>query len=77
MTFCINKIHARRTRIFSEQECDPVTVLVCIKLTLLMRKSCNVHMTEFEIIVHHNVDNWIQSWAFCILAQTTHPHIVN
>ena len=22
------------------------------------RKSCSVHMTVFEIVVHRNVDNW-------------------
>ena len=26
----------------------------------LLRKSCSVHITEFEIVVHHNIDNWIQ-----------------
>ena len=56
-----NKMYARRTRIFfSEQECDPVTVLVSIHLALLLRKSCSVHMTVFEIVTHRNVDNWIQ-----------------
>ena len=46
-------MYARRTRIFfPEQECDPVTVLVCIYLTLLQRKSCSVHMTVFKIVVH-------------------------
>ena len=24
------------------------------------KKSCSVHMTVFEIVVHRNVDNWIQ-----------------
>ena len=41
-------------------ECDPVTVLVSVNLTLLLRKSCSVtsvHMTVFEIVVHRNVDN--------------------
>ena len=32
---------------FSEQECDLVTVLVCINLTLPLRKSCSAHMTAF------------------------------
>ena len=59
--------------VFSEQECDPITVLVCINLTLLLRKSCNVQRTLFEIVVLRNVGNWIQSLALCILAQTTHP----
>ena len=45
-------MYARRTRIFSEKECDPVTVLVCINLTLRQRKSCSVYMTWFEIVVH-------------------------
>ena len=46
-------MYARRTRIFfPEQECDPVTVLVCINLTLLLRKPCSVHMTVFKILVH-------------------------
>ena len=50
---------ARQTRctrgvrvFFPEQECDPVTVLVCINLTLQLRTSCSVHMTMFEIVVH-------------------------
>ena len=29
-------------------------------LTLLLRKSCSVHMTVFVIVAHRNVDNWIQ-----------------
>ena len=33
--------------VFSEQECDLVVVLVCINLTLPLRKSCSVHMTVF------------------------------
>ena len=41
------RMHARRKRIFSEQECDLVTVLVCINLTLPLRKSCSVQMTVF------------------------------
>ena len=45
---------------FPNEESDPVTVLVSIHLTLIMRKSFSVHMTVFEIVVHHNVDNWIQ-----------------
>ena len=78
-------MYARRTRSFF-REYDPVTVLVCTNLTLLLRKSCNVHMTVFKILVHRNVDNcqwWtyerfrntqsLQSLALCILAQTTHP----
>ena len=41
-------MHARRMRsFFSEHECDLVTVLVCINLTLPLRKSCRVHMTVF------------------------------
>ena len=36
---------------FSEQECDLVTVHVCVHLTLLQRKSYSVHMTVFEIVV--------------------------
>ena len=51
---------ARRTRIFSREKCDPATVIVRINLTLLLRKSCSVHMTVFEIVVHYNVDNWIK-----------------
>ena len=41
--------------VFPEQECDPVSVHVCINLTLLLRKSCNIDMTVFEIVVHRNV----------------------
>ena len=37
---------------FPEQECNPLTVLACIYLILLQRKSCSVHMTMFEIVVH-------------------------
>ena len=50
-----NKMYARHKRsFFPEQECDPVTVLICtcIILTLLQRKSYSVHMIVFEIVVH-------------------------
>ena len=30
------------------------------------RKSCSVHMTVFEIVVHRNVDNWIQLLTCCM-----------
>ena len=54
-------MYVRRTRsFFPEQECNPVTELVSKNLTLLPRKSCSVHMTVFEIVVHRNVENWIQ-----------------
>ena len=33
--------------VFPEHESDPVTVLVWINLTLLLKKSCIVHMTVF------------------------------
>ena len=33
-------------------------------------------MTVFETVVHRNVDNWKQSLAWCVLAQTTHSEIV-
>ena len=36
--------------VFPEQNYDPITVLVCINLTLPQRKSCSVHMTVFEIV---------------------------
>ena len=46
-------MYVRRTRsFFLEQECDPVIVLVCMILTLLQRKSCSVHTTVFEAVVH-------------------------
>ena len=45
-------MYARRTPNFSEQQYNLVTVIVCINLTLLQEKSCNVHMTVFEIVVH-------------------------
>ena len=49
----VNKIDARRTSsLFPGQECGPVTVLVCINLNLLQRKTCNVHKTVFGIVVH-------------------------
>ena len=41
---------------FSEQEYDLVTVLGCIHLALLLRKSCSVHMTVFEIVAQRNID---------------------
>ena len=45
-------MYAMRTcSFFPEQECSTVSVLVCINLTLLPKKSCNVHMTVFEIVV--------------------------
>ena len=50
----------------SEQECDQVTELLWINLTLLLRKSCSVHMTVFEIVAHSNVNNWKQLLAWCI-----------
>ena len=31
-----------------------------INLTLLLRQSCSVHMTVFEIVTHRNVDIWIE-----------------
>ena len=55
-TRCLRGVHV----VFPEQESDPVTVLVWINLTLLLRKSCSVHMPVCEIVVHRNVDNWIQ-----------------
>ena len=60
-------MYARRTRcFFPEQECDPVTVLLFINLTLPQYKSgsVHVHMTVFKIVVHQ-LDT--------IMAQTTHP----
>ena len=33
-------------------------MLLGINLTLLLRNSCSVHMTVFEIVVHRNVDKW-------------------
>ena len=38
--------------VFPGQDCNPVTVLWCINLTLLQRKLCSVHMPVFEIVVH-------------------------
>ena len=41
-------MRARRTpSFFSGQELDLVTVLVCINLTVPLKKSCSVHMTVF------------------------------
>ena len=37
---------------FPEQKCDPVTVLISINLTLLLRKSCSVHMAVLEMVIH-------------------------
>ena len=48
----------RTSNIFPKQESNPVTVFVRINLNLLLRKSCSVHMTLFEIVGHRNVDNW-------------------
>ena len=45
-------MYARRTIFFPGQECDLVTVLVCINLILLQSNSCSVHMTVVEIVVH-------------------------
>ena len=55
--------------VFSEQECDLVTVLVLINLTLLLRKSCSVHMTVFEIVAHRNVDNWTDNLSIYIVGE--------
>ena len=49
-------MHARCTRIFSEQECNLVTVLVRLNLDLLLETLCKVHMKVFEIVAHRNVD---------------------
>ena len=38
---------------FSEQECDLVTVLECINITLLQRKSCSVQMLKCMVIHSH------------------------
>ena len=46
---------------FLEQECNLVTVLICmtkLNLALLPKKKCKVHMRAFEIVAHRNVDNW-------------------
>ena len=52
-------MHVRRTRIlFPEQECNLVTVLVGLNLVLLLKEVSKVHMRVFEIVAHHNVDNW-------------------
>ena len=55
-----HKLYARRTRSISEQECDPITVLVCIILTLL-QNTCGVNMTVFSIVVHQ-LDGHDVSW---------------
>ena len=61
-SFFLERRTTRGVRVvfFSEQECDPVTMLVSVNLTLQLRKSCSVtsvHMTVIEIVVHRNVDN--------------------
>ena len=62
-TFTAMKMITRCTQcvsvVFSEQECDLVVMLVWINVRLLT-KLYSVHMTVFEIVVHRNVDNWIQ-----------------
>ena len=60
-------MYARRTSsfFFSEQECDLVTVLVCINLTFLLRRSCRMHnytWLYFIIVAHQNVDNRHNHW---------------
>ena len=54
-------MYARRTRIFiqSKNEIQYNSARIN-KSNLLLRKSCSVHMTVFEIVVLRNVDNWIQ-----------------
>ena len=38
--------------VFPDQKCAPVTMIVCMNLTLLQRKSRSVHMTMFEIYIY-------------------------
>ena len=46
-------MYARRTQLFFRaRTLSSNTMPVCINLTLLQRKSCVVHMTVFEIVVH-------------------------
>ena len=54
-------MHARAYAYFlPEQECNLVTVLVCLNLALIIEKLCKMHMRVFEIVAHRNVDNWIK-----------------
>ena len=65
--------------VFSEQECELIVVLIWINQTFDYWHNCVVYkMAVFEIVVHRNVDNWIQLLTIhvCILAQTTHREIV-
>ena len=56
-----NKMYAKRTRSFFVTARMQFSNSVRMKkITLLLRKSCSVHMTVFEIVAHCNVDNWIQ-----------------
>ena len=58
----VREAHAK---FFPEQECDPVTASARMNKSNFTteRKSCSVHMTVIETVVHHNVDNWIQLLA--------------
>ena len=79
-------MYARRKRSFFRARMRSSNSARMYKSNITTEKSCNVHMTVFEILVHRNVDNcqwWtyerfqntqsVQSLALCILAQTTHP----
>ena len=62
-------MYARRMRSFSERECDlvTVTVLVCINLTLPVRKSRSVQMTVYKKknIKHENINSTTGKMSKC------------
>ena len=53
--FLYSKMYARRTRSFFQNKNARMN-----KPNFTTEKSCSVHMTVFEIVVHRNVDNWIE-----------------
>ena len=48
------------THFFSRARIRSINSVRMNKTNFATVKSCNVHMTGFEIFGHRNVDNWIQ-----------------
>ena len=53
---------------FSRARMYLVTVLVSLNLALILEKLCKVNRRMFEIVAHHNVDNWTKGWTFYLAA---------
>ena len=53
-------MYARRTRSFSRSKMRSNNSARMNKSNILLRKSFSLHMAVIEIVVHRNVDIWIQ-----------------